>query len=199
MCCSTRENLTGRKRLWLSSICLGIIAMLPGCSDDETVPVPGLPGVVKSSAAVRALRRAYDGAPPVIPHDPFGLSCITCHNERGMAVEGTGFAPPSPHGELTGGSLSRCQQCHVFATTEGVFVESGFTGLKQDLSPGERPHYLAPPVIPHQLLMRENCAACHTSPAAREEIRCTHPERVRCAQCHVEATTTVEFVRGNRG
>ncbi len=63
----------------------------------------------------------------------------------------------------------------------------------------ESPHYLAPPVIPHQLLMRENCAACHTGPAAREEIRCTHPERVRCAQCHVEATTTVEFVRGNRG
>jgi hypothetical protein len=33
--------------------------------------------------------------------------------------------------------------------------------------------------------MREDCAACHESVAGRPEIRCTHPERVNCRQCHV--------------
>jgi cytochrome c-type protein NapB len=37
--------------------------------------------------------------------------------------------------------------------------------------------------------MRENCAACHSGPGARAEIITTHPERVRCRQCHVPVTT----------
>jgi predicted CXXCH cytochrome family protein len=37
--------------------------------------------------------------------------------------------------------------------------------------------------------MRENCAACHVGPGAREEIITTHPERTRCRQCHVPVTT----------
>jgi hypothetical protein len=41
--------------------------------------------------------------------------------------------------------------------------------------------------------MRENCAACHTGPAAREEIRTTHPERIRCRQCHVPVGSRTEF------
>jgi cytochrome c-type protein NapB len=41
--------------------------------------------------------------------------------------------------------------------------------------------------------MRENCAACHAGPAAREEIRTSHPERTRCRQCHVEVTARSEF------
>ena len=179
---------------------LGICSYLalPGCSENDTVAVPGRDGVMKSSAAVRALRRAYDGAPPVIPHESFGLSCVICHNQQGMAVEGTGFAPPTPHGESIEGNLSRCQQCHVFAVTDGLVRESSFAGLAQDLRHGERQHPLAPPVIPHQVLMRENCAACHSGPAAREEIRCTHPERARCQQCHVESRTSSEFVRSSR-
>ena len=39
--------------------------------------------------------------------------------------------------------------------------------------------------IPHPLQLRENCLACHGGPAARAELRTTHPERVRCRQCHV--------------
>ena len=41
--------------------------------------------------------------------------------------------------------------------------------------------------------MRENCAACHDGPGAREEIRTSHPERTRCRQCHVPVTDNQPF------
>ena len=170
-------------------LALGLLALL-GCSGG--VAVPGHDGATKTEAGERAARRAFDGAPPVAPHEDFGVTCLECHNSEGVAVEGIGFAPASPHGETAGMSeISRCQQCHVFRQTDEVFVESQFVGLPQDLRRGRRLHALAPPVIPHRILMRENCLACHSGPAAREEIRTTHPERVRCRQCHVEQTTTV--------
>ena len=86
-------------------------------------------------------------------------------------------------------------QCHVFKRTDEVFRDSEFVGLAQDLRRGQQLHEFAPPVIPHQLLLRENCQACHTGPAAREEIRCSHPERPRCVQCHVAARVTDVFTR----
>ena len=174
-------------------------ALVAGCGDPVVVPVPDREGAVNSTAAVRAARRAYDGAPPTVPHAPFGASCEACHDARGQAVPGVGFAPASPHvGTPYEGETSRCRQCHVFRTTEESFVESGFVGLAQDLSPGDRATAGAPPRIPHRLLMRENCAACHTGPAAREEIRTTHPERGRCRQCHVPLNATDEFASGAR-
>ena len=172
------------------SIFLVAACLLTACSEDPTG---------KSSAAVRAARRAFDGAPPVIPHQPFGVACTNCHNEQGMAVKDLGFAPPTPHGELIHGALRRCNQCHVWKEAETTFRENAFVGLAQDLRRGKRLNPLAPPVIPHQILMRENCAACHTGPAAREAIRCTHPERSRCMQCHVEQKTEAEFVRPKQG
>ena len=42
-----------------------------------------------------------------------------------------------------------------------------------------------PPMIPHQIQMRENCISCHAGPSAPKEIRVTHPERVNCRQCHL--------------
>jgi cytochrome c-type protein NapB len=147
-----------------------------------------------SPALVRAERRAYDGAPPVVPHDDFGMTCASCHNEQGMEVEAVGFAPPSPH-ELTEGmnALSRCRQCHVFRQTDLTLVGNGFVGLRQDLRRGPRLNPLAPPTIPHKTFMRENCTACHAGAAAREEIRTPHPERSRCQQCHVPTVTRAEF------
>ncbi len=174
--------------LLLSSACSG---------PTDTVDVPGKPGAVKTAAAERAERRAYDGAPPVIPHEDFGMTCTECHDLEGMAVEGVGFAPPSPHEWTLGMSaIVRCRQCHVFAESDAVFVANAFAGLRQDLRRGERFYDGAPPTRPHQAFMRENCVACHSGPAAREEIRTSHPERTRCAQCHVEVTTRAEFQRG---
>ncbi len=149
---------------------------------------PGAGG--PSPATERATRRAYDGAPPVIAHENFGMACISCHNRQGMELEDVGFAPPSPHDNTAAPSaISRCRQCHVFRQTEALLVGNSFVGLEQDLRRGARLNALAPPTIPHRVFMRENCAACHTGEAARVEIVTPHPERSRCRQCHVPVRT----------
>lgn len=165
-----------------------------GCGDTSTVEVPDHEGALKSSAAVRAERRAYDGAPPTIPHDSFGANCSNCHTHRGRSVSGVGFAPASPHVDTryAGGTI-RCRQCHVPVATDGLFVATSYKGLPQDLAAGDRATLGAPPRIPHRVLMRENCGACHDGPGAREGIRTDHPERTRCRQCHVPIESSTEF------
>lgn len=202
-----RENLravhrtgpaTGRgcravRLAWVGILGAGLAAAIAGCSDG-LVDVPG--GGSKSAAAVRAARRAYDGAPPVVAHTDFGITCTQCHNDEGIEIPDVGYAPATPHADTRGLSVgSRCRQCHVFAQTDELFVANEFVPLRQDLRRGQRLNSLAPPVIPHRTLMRDNCAACHTGPAAREQIRTPHPERVRCRQCHVAATTRELFGR----
>ncbi len=177
-------------------ISLGL-SLLTACgNEDASAPRPRERAAGGAASAARAARRAYDGAPPVIPHRPFGASCTSCHGKWSLEVEGMGPSPPSPHGEEAGFmAYSRCEQCHVYRETEQVFAPNLFRGLVQDLRRGRRQHPLAPPVIPHQVLLRENCAACHTGPLARPEIVCTHPERLRCAQCHASVAETTEFMR----
>ncbi len=173
----------------------------------DRVAVPGAEGALKTAALERAERRAYDGAPPIVPHENFRMTCIECHNLEGMEVEGVGFAPPSPHAlpalpasgaTSTAGmsAMSRCRQCHVFSLTDDVFQGNAFAGLRQDLRHGAQLNPFAPPTLPHKAFMRENCTACHSGPAAREEIRTDHPERSRCRQCHVPVETRATFQRG---
>lgn len=188
----------GPIKLGLAGVGLTIIA-LTACA------APRSPSAVEpSSASTRAARRLFDGAPPVIPHAAMGARCVACHQQDGVAVAELGFSPPSPH-EITVGmsATSRCEQCHVYARTESPtagadaapqpWVRSRFVGLAQDLRSGRRLYPGAPPVMPHATLMRENCRACHTGQAAREEIRTDHPERLNCRQCHVEAITVDRF------
>lgn len=144
-------------------------------------------------------RRAYEGAPPVIPHEAFGASCTECHRPAGPELAELGYAPPSPHGMTAGMELARCRQCHVFQHTEGVWRSNTFEGLSRPPVPAPRAHPLAPPVIPHPVYMREDCLACHDGAAAREEIRTTHPERARCRQCHVEQQSTGRFHEPSTG
>jgi len=163
---------------------------LTACGQGDWVPVPDSDGAMKSSGAVRAARRLYDGAPPVIPHSDFGAACSACHDEEGISVEGVGYAPASPHDDTGKANVTiRCRQCHVPVLDHGLFVQNEFEGLGQDLMPGSRLYDGAPPTIPHRILMRENCAACHVGPGARAEIITSHPERTRCRQCHVPVTT----------
>lgn len=66
----------------------------------------------------KLLPRAYEGAPPLIPHDIEGLegACLTCH------FEGAAGAPIVPHPDRL-----RCQQCHVTQDlTVKPFKESTF-------------------------------------------------------------------------
>ena len=174
-----------------------VVLTAAGCGEEDTVPVPDRWGAVKSSAWARAARRAYDGAPPTIPHEDFGTSCEACHDRRGVAVSGVGFAPASPHeGTSNAGATVRCRQCHVFVLGTGLFVANDFVGRGQSLRSGTRATPGVPPTIPHRTLMRENCLACHDGPAAREEFRTSHPERARCGQCHVPVALRDEFSSG---
>lgn len=137
---------------------------------------------------LRAERRAFDGAPPVIPHPPLGGTCTQCHAEQARNLPGVGIAPPNPHLQTPGLSVAaRCQQCHVFKTTDSVLVASTFQPLKQVHRRGTRLYPGAPPTVPHPLFMREDCNACHDGPTARPEIRCSHPERRHCLQCHARS------------
>ena len=159
------------------------VAMAAGCADGAAV------GAVPRSTEERALGRAYDGAPPTIPHDAAVGNCATCHDADGSAIAGVGVAPASPHGDVAAaGAMRRCRQCHAPQEARALFVASRFTGLPQGPWRGSRATPGAPPTIPHTLQLRAECLACHAGPGARAAIRTTHPERVRCRQCHVPDT-----------
>jgi len=154
-------------------------------------------GVSSTHFETRVARRAFDGAPPVIPHAPFGgVTCMSCHTERGIDVPDVGFAPAMPH-EGTGGlsAVANCQQCHLFQADTESFRESSFEGFRRKSRRGTRQHSDAPPVMPHSLFMHENCLACHSGPGSRQEIRTTHPERENCTQCHLGNTKPKPFSR----
>ena len=128
--------------------------------------------------------RAFQGAPPSIPHEVNernmgGKSCLKCHENGGFVPKYEAYAPVTPHPEMV-----NCRQCHVPEHTNELFVATTFqrgttpeAGINNALEG-------SPPTIPHDIHMRENCLACHGGPAAPKEIRVTHPERVNCRQCH---------------
>jgi cytochrome c-type protein NapB len=158
----------------------------------------GAEPAVPRSTVERAAGRAYDGAPPVIPHDALPGTCTTCHDEDGAAIPGVGVAPASPHEvSSAAGAMGRCRQCHVAAATADRFVATTFAGLPQGPWAGRRATPGAPPTVPHPMQLRENCLACHAGPAARVELRTTHPERVRCRQCHVSEGAAPPFDAGS--
>jgi nitrate reductase (cytochrome), electron transfer subunit len=144
--------------------------------------MPAAPNA-RRTLAVYYARRAYPGAPPVIPHQvddaqSGGKACLACHADGGWAPKFGAYAPVVPHPEL-----QSCRQCHVPETTPAVRT----TALSTSAPPRTRGAALpgSPPPIPHALQMRENCLACHAGPGAVAEIRSSHPERVNCRQCHV--------------
>jgi hypothetical protein len=160
----------------------------------------------RTLATFRRLR-AYPGAPPRVPHgltaEEFrGTICNTCHERGGWSPRFSAYVPLAPHPEWTG-----CLQCHA---TDAGLMGSTFPGAAPDAlcrqchtaggraaaagtdwQPGPWPQLRptatdgTPPGIPHDLLLRGNCLACHTGPGAVAEIRTTHPERANCRQCHL--------------
>jgi len=139
-------------------------------------------------------RRAYLGAPPIVPHevDPKsfgGNDCLQCHSTGDYVPEYEAYAPIVPHPEL----LS-CNQCHVPVNTTELFVESDWQTVAGPLL-GNTVLLDSPPPIKHGPQMRKNCISCHAGAAAPVEIRVTHPERENCVQCHVLIETTEEWTR----
>jgi cytochrome c-type protein NapB len=143
-------------------------------------------------------RRAYNGAPPWIPHpvmddgDFGGKSCLNCHANGTYAPELQAFAPIVPHPHLTA-----CTQCHVHVRAEEgdeLFAPSNWQRpAPLPTIPAALPG--APPPVPHTVQMRENCAACHAGVAVPTELVTDHIERDSCQQCHVANQTNDVWLR----
>jgi cytochrome c-type protein NapB len=143
--------------------------------------------------ATRSLRRAYDGAPPTIPHgiDAKGtVECFACH-EKGAVIAGK-RAPATSHARH-----DNCTQCHVAASgppspPPPPLASNSFVGLSASRR-GERAWPGSPPKIPHSTLMRTECVSCH---GVRGELgtRTHHPMQANvsarewgesCTHCHL--------------
>ncbi len=150
------------------------------------VPVETAGASVADAVSERAARRAYDGAPPVVPH-PIRASgaaeCLACHAD-GFAL-GSRRASPIPHV-----SFASCTQCHVsasapftrLAASPAARAASSWQGLASPTG-GEMAYKGAPPAVPHSTRMRERCESCH-GPEGRAALRTPHPDRRSCLQCH---------------
>jgi nitrate reductase cytochrome c-type subunit len=129
-------------------------------------------------------RRAYPGAPPVIPHEVvvdgvINDDCLDCHEDGGYDPAFEAYTPITPHPEM-----ENCRQCHVSQLVENEFVETEWI-FPELPKRGRQAIPGGPLLIPHSLQMRENCLACHAGPHAVVEIKTSHPERQNCQQCHV--------------
>ncbi len=146
--------------------------------------------------------RAYPGAPPSIPHPvkiKLGMGgnvCLQCHENGGFVEKFNAYAPVTPHPEMI-----NCKQCHVEQQTQSKFVATNFYKKPAPAVGTNNALQGSPPVITHQLQMRENCLSCHGGPGAVKELRVSHPERINCRQCHVPKERPYEnverFVRIN--
>ncbi|MBV1923494.1 MAG: nitrate reductase cytochrome c-type subunit [Flavobacteriaceae bacterium] len=144
--------------------------------------------------------RAFYGAPPSIPHEISDdktvgeNACLKCHQNGGFTEKFNAYAPVTPHPEMV-----NCRQCHVTNNTESLFVSGSYQDFSAPIAGTNNALLGSPPVIPHQIQLRENCLSCHAGPSAPIEIRVSHPERINCRQCHVlnnKITTDVgEFIR----
>lgn len=147
-------------------------------------PVEKTPAERSAALEQRAAHRAFDGAPPTIPH-PIDQrarpNCLVCHQDG--AKIGQLIAPAMSHAPL-----SSCTQCHAPEVNPIVSDEPSLAaGNSFDPLPfggaGERAWEGAPPTLPHALWMRERCSSCH-GVSGRIGLRTTHPERQNCLQCH---------------
>lgn len=143
----------------------------------------------EASLHLRSSRRAFNGAPPIIPHpveNTTDAACYACH-ANGVKLAGLKASVMSHQ------FLGNCLQCHApMAPTPfqnvDASVETSFVGLPAPKW-GKRAHQGAPPTIPHSQWMRENCHACHGGPNGWAGMESTHPWRTNCTQCHAPSAT----------
>ncbi|MBT4864381.1 MAG: diheme cytochrome c precursor [Planctomycetaceae bacterium] len=140
------------------------------------------PSDKETALTFRDRNRAFNGAPPTIPHPVDQRSdraCIACH---GVGVKTASLRIP----RMSHQYLANCTQCHVENSPRhimtSVFRENSFAGLAAPTA-GPRAFPGAPPVIPHSTWMRRDCMSCH-GPTGLYGIRTTHPWRQNCQQCH---------------
>jgi cytochrome c-type protein NapB len=136
--------------------------------------------------ALREKNRAFNGAPPTVPHPVDQMSdqaCAACHT-HGAKTESLRI-PRMSHQ-----FLANCTQCHVENSPQhmpaSLFRENSFVGLPAP-NGGPRAFTGAPPQIPHSTWMRVDCMSCHGF-AGSQGIRTTHPWRTNCQQCHAPSS-----------
>lgn len=171
---------------WKSSI-----ADLAANRPDLYAEVKNSPELLAKALAERAENRAFAGAPPTVPHpikQTGDLACAACHTD-GVQVRGR-TASPMSHPFMT-----NCTQCHVSSDASGpldpelsgpMSKESVFVGMAEPTG-GPVAWAGAPPQIPHQTWMRDDCASCHGS-LGKEGMKSTHPWRQNCMQCHAPSS-----------
>lgn len=154
--------------------------------DKLAVQDPG-DGTKDDALAERATRRAYDGAPPTVPHpvaQQAASECLACHQDGLRARDR--LATAMPHSDY-----ASCTQCHVVMETpmpgaalppDATFAANSFQGLASPYE-GPRAWSIAPPQVPHHTQMRENCVSCH-GPNGQSPMQSSHPDRQECSQCH---------------
>ncbi len=139
-----------------------------------------------AALALRAIRRAFDGAPPTVPHpiqqeSPAG--CLACHAQGLVVKDRIASKISHPH-------YANCTQCHVPALGPGIpyeawltapFTTSTFVGSTPQAGTRAQPD--AAPTIPHPTAMRSDCLSCH-GPNGAQGLRTPHPNRQSCVQCH---------------
>ncbi len=175
---------------WHSS--LATLPPAPALTDKTPAPSPE---ALENLRAIRASRRAYNGAPPTVPHpiDQYqSTSCLACHGTP-TRID-TRDVPQISHPPYT-----HCIQCHAPQHGPGPALVSpvpalatpalanAFTGLPPPTG-GTRAYTGAPPVMPHATSMRQNCVTCH-GPGGSSAIKTTHPQRHNCLQCHATDST----------
>ncbi|MBB6461933.1 cytochrome c3 family protein [Flammeovirga kamogawensis] len=139
-------------------------------------------------------RRAYEGAPPQIPHPLLSKkgigdkSCLQCHENGGYVASFKAYAPATPHPELIS-----CRQCHVPITTKKLFKKTNWK-RSQPTHVDNRALVTSPPTIPHGLQNRTDCLSCHAGSGGLVDIRATHTERANCMQCHVPNQAKLEGI-----
>lgn len=154
------------------------------------VPPPAAPALprektvaLREAFAERAALRAYEGAPPVVPHSISDLDMRTCRACHATGLRaGDRIARAVSHTYLT-----NCTQCHVEAQSQqfGAVADppNSFVGLRPVSAGGFRALSGSPPNIPHTTFMRTNCASCH-GPHGYPGLQPDHLDRLNCVQCH---------------
>lgn len=189
--------VVGPNQSWTSSL-----ATLKQTRPDLLAPVIRTPEMRDAALRDRLRTRAFDGAPPVVPHrveHQSAQSCLVCHRD-GMQL-GNQIATKISHPHF-----ANCLGCHVEQAGSLPFLGQEATAgqARRSVAPEERKNLFAgllragpgvrampgaPPSIPHTTHLRGDCMSCHGL-IARPGLRTTHPWLQNCVQCHASPAET---------
>ena len=145
--------------------------------------------------AEREQLRAFNGAPPTIPHPIDQISsesCMVCHAEGGRTKSLRIGKMPHPY-------YANCTQCHVESNRlyrqASAYGEKEVAETSAPYGTSDRP--ASPPQIPHSTWMRSTCLSCHGFTGNRG-LQTTHPWRQNCLQCHTASAESDQLpIRNN--